>query len=57
MAIKTSISFGLVYIPVKLQNAVKNNDIGFNLLHKKHKSRISYRKTCPECEGDVSQQD
>jgi DNA end-binding protein Ku len=57
MAIKTSISFGLVYIPVKLQNIIKNNDIGFNLLHRKHKSRISYRKTCPECDEDVPQKD
>lgn len=57
MPIKTSISFGLVYIPVTLQNAVKNNDIGFHLLHRKHHSRISYKKTCPECEGDVPAKD
>ncbi|NLK17119.1 MAG: Ku protein [Clostridiales bacterium] len=57
MPIKTSISFGLVYIPVTLQNAVKSNDIGFHLLHKKHHSRISYKKTCPECEGEVPNED
>ncbi len=57
MPIKTSISFGLVYIPVSLQNAVKNHDIGFHLLHKKHHSRISYKKTCPECEGEVPNED
>lgn len=57
MAIKTSISFGLVYIPVKLQNVIKNNDISFNLLHKKYKSRIYYRRMCPECENDVPQED
>lgn len=57
MAIKTSISFGLVYIPVTLQNVIKNNDISFNLLHKEYKSRIQYKKTCPECEEDVKQSD
>lgn len=57
MAIKTSISFGLVYIPVVLQNIIKNNDIGFNLLHKKYNSRISYKKSCPECEDEVKQSD
>lgn len=57
MAIKTSISFGLVYIPVTLQNIIKNNNISFNLLHKKYKSRIQYKKTCPECKEDVNQSD
>jgi DNA end-binding protein Ku len=57
MAIKTSISFGLVYIPVILQNAIKNNDIGFNLIHKKYGSRIQYKKSCPGCEEEVKQSD
>jgi len=42
---KTSIGFGLVYIPVTLHNTIKNNDIGFNMLDKKTKSRIQYKKT------------
>lgn len=46
---KTSIGFGLVYIPVVLHSAIKNNDIGFNMLDKKTKSRIQYKKTCAEC--------
>ncbi len=46
---KTAIGFGLVYIPVVLHNAIKNNDIGFNMLDKKTKSRIQYKKTCAEC--------
>lgn len=48
---KTSIGFGLVYIPVTLHNTIKNNDIGFNMLDKKTKSRVQYKKTCEEC-GD-----
>ncbi|HRU84021.1 MAG TPA: Ku protein [Eubacteriales bacterium] len=58
MAIKSSISFGLVYIPVELQNTIKNNDIGFNMIDKKTMSRIKYKKTCVDCEGrEVKQED
>lgn len=58
MAIKSSISFGLVYIPVTLANVIKSSDIGFNMLHKKYNSRINYKKTCPECENEeVKQED
>ena len=32
---KGSISFGLVYIPVTLHSAVKDNSIGFNMIDKK----------------------
>ena len=49
MAIKLAISFGLVYIPVNLTVAVKNNDIGFNMIDKHTLSRIKYKKTCLDC--------
>lgn len=48
---KGSISFGLVYIPIKLHSCIRENNIGFNLLDKKTKSRIKYKKTCEECNG------
>jgi|AGTN01.1.fsa_nt_gi Ku protein, prokaryotic len=48
---KTSIAFGLVYIPVKLHACVKNNDVGFNMLDKKTMTRVRYVKTCVDCEG------
>lgn len=55
---KVSISFGLVYIPVKLHVAVKPNEIGFNMLDKQTKSRIKYKKTCVDCDGrEVKQED
>lgn len=55
---KGSISFGLVYIPVKLHSSVKSNDIGFNMLDKKTMSRVRYKKTCDACEGrEVKQAD
>lgn len=56
-AFKGSISFGMVYIPISLHLAVKNNDISFNMLHKKYQSRIQYKKTCPECQEDVETSD
>ena len=55
---KGSISFGLVYIPVTLHNSIKQNDIGFNMIDKKTKSRVRYKKTCEECDGrEVRQED
>lgn len=42
---KCNLSFGLVYIPVKLVAAAKNNDVGFNMIDKKTLSRIKYQKT------------
>lgn len=48
---KSSISFGLVYIPVTLHSCVKTNDINFNFIDKNTMSRIRYKKTCLDCEG------
>lgn len=46
---KGAITFGLVYIPINLQLSVKEHDIGFNMLEKKSKSRVKYKKTCVDC--------
>ena len=55
---KGSISFGLVYIPVTLYSAVKDNSIGFNMIDKKTMSRVKYKKTCADCDGrEVKQED
>ena len=54
---KTSISFGLVNIPVEINPIIKNNDISFNQLHKKCLTRIKYVKYCPHCKKSVSQSD
>ncbi len=56
MAVKASISFGLVYIPVSLQNAVKSNGVDFRLLDKKTMSKVRYLKTCDECDGRTLEQ-
>lgn len=48
---KGAITFGLIYIPINLSIAIKNNDIGFNMLDKKTMTRVQYKKTCVDC-GD-----
>lgn len=47
---KGAITFGLVYIPITLSLSIKEQDIGFNMLEKKTKSRVKYRKTCVDCQ-------
>ena len=47
--IHSTISFGLVNIPVLCNPVVRNNDISFNQLHKKCGYRIMYQKYCPHC--------
>lgn len=54
---KTSISFGLVHIPVSLKLCVKNNDIGFNMIDRQTKSRVKYEKTCVDCDGRIVKQE
>jgi DNA end-binding protein Ku len=41
-----SINFGLVTIPVKLQTAIRTNDLRFNFLHKKDEGRINNVRRC-----------
>ena len=52
---KTSISFGLVNIPISMNPIYQNNDVSFNQLHKKCLSRIKYVKYCPHCKKEVRQ--
>jgi len=53
---KSSINFGLVYIPVTLSVAAKTEEISFNQLDKKTLSRVRYVKTCEDCEGKKVEQ-
>lgn len=54
---KSSISFGLVNIPVVINPIIKDNDVEFNQLHKKCLTRIKYVKYCPHCKKEVKQSD
>ena len=48
---KGAIAFGLVYIPITLSPAVRENDVGFNMLERSTLSRVKYKKTCVDCDG------
>ncbi len=53
----SSISFGLVSIPIVLNPIIKNNDTSFNQLHTTCKNRISYIKYCEHCKKTVKEKD
>ena len=48
-----AINFGLVTIPVKLQTAIRTNDLRFNFLHKKDEGRINNVRRCSVCGKEV----
>ena len=54
---KSSISFGLVNIPITINPILQDNDVSFNQLHKKCLTRIKYVKYCPHCKKEVKQSD
>lgn len=54
---KGAVSFGLVYIPVKLYAATESKDIKFNFLHEKCKSPIQYKRFCQYCQAEVPQEE
>jgi DNA end-binding protein Ku len=47
---KGALTFGLVNIPVRLQSAVRSNDIRFRMLHEDDLSPVKYQRIC-EKEG------
>lgn len=57
VAHKGSISMGMVLIPVGLYKTTIDNDIHFNQLEKKSKSRIIYKKFCSHCGKEVGKED
>ncbi len=50
---KGAVSFGLIYVPVKMYAATERKDVKFNYLHEKCKTPIQYRKYCPYCDAEV----
>ena len=55
--IHSSISFGLVNIPILMNPIIRNNDTSFNQLHKECLHRISYVKYCEHCKTKVKETD
>ncbi|MBR1741705.1 MAG: Ku protein [Lachnospiraceae bacterium] len=54
---KSAISVGLLYIPVGLYKTTRNASISFNQLCKESKERIHYKKYCPSCDKEISNED
>ena len=54
---QSAISFGLVHIPVGLYTATQDNDIRFNQLVKDSHERVRYKKTCPSCKKELTNDD
>lgn len=50
---KGAVSFGLIYVPVKMYAATEKKDVKFNYLHEKCKTPVQYRKYCPYCDTEV----
>ena len=51
---KGAITFGLVYIPVRLYTATEKKDVKFRYLHNECKTPVRYLKWCPTCDREVS---
>jgi DNA end-binding protein Ku len=54
---KGVISFGMISIPVRLFPATQAKDISFNQLHTECNSRIKYKKWCPTCDREVTDEE
>ena len=50
---KGAVSFGLVYVPVKLYTATDSKKIKFNYLHEECKTPVQYKRYCPYCQREV----
>ncbi|MDI6709138.1 MAG: Ku protein [Thermoanaerobacterales bacterium] len=50
---KGALSFGLVYIPVKLYPATEKKEVRFHYLHRECHTPVQYRRWCPVCDTEV----
>lgn len=57
VAHKSAISVGLLYIPVGLYKTTRDIGISFNQLCKETHERIKYKKYCPSCDKEISNND
>lgn len=54
---KSAISVGLLYIPVGLYKTTRDTSIAFNQLCKDSHERVKYKKYCPSCNKEISNDD
>lgn len=54
---KTAIQFQNLYIPVKMLKVSHDSSIELNQLCKDSKERVRYRKYCPSCDKEITNED
>ncbi len=54
---KTAIQFSNLYIPVKMIKVSHDSSIELNQLCKDSKERVRYRKYCPSCDKEITNED
>ena len=54
---KTAIKFKDLYIPVKMLKVSHDSSIELNQLCKDSKERVRYRKYCPSCDKEITNED
>lgn len=54
---KTAIQFSNLYIPVKMLKVSHDSSIELNQLCKGSKERVKYRKYCPSCDKEITNDD
>lgn len=54
---KTAIKFKNIYIPVKMLKVSHDSSIELNQLCKDSKERVRYRKYCPSCDKEITNDD
>ena len=54
---KTAIQFSNLYIPEKLIKVSHDSSIELNQLCKDSKERVRYRKYCPSCDKEITNED
>ena len=54
---KGAVSFGLVYVPVKMYAATEKKGVKFNYLHDKCKTPIQNRRYCAYCDTEVGNEE
>jgi len=57
VAHKSAISVGLLYIPVGLYKTTRDIGISFNQLCKDSHERVKYKKYCPSCDKEITNED
>ncbi|SFR01605.1 Ku protein [Desulfoscipio geothermicus] len=54
---KGAVTFGLIYVPVKMYAATEKKDVRFNYLHDKCNTPIRYTRYCPYCDEEVKNEE